>query len=152
VADQPQLERHAALFTEAERRRVRRVRHAEHAVGVRRLFARELTAEGPPRAVHARAPDARVGAREVHQLEYAGRGPERLLQTRQLGHRAVLDLDDLTRLERAVDLCADQVERARLARQHPAAARAAEHEWPVDRKSTRLNSSHVKISYAVFCL
>src|SRR5690606_40587054 len=25
-------------------------------------------------------------------------------------------------------------------------------EWMVDRKSTRLNSSHVKISYAVFCL
>src|SRR5690606_41310306 len=24
--------------------------------------------------------------------------------------------------------------------------------WPLDRKSTRLNSSHVKISYAVFCL
>src|SRR5690606_39967300 len=24
--------------------------------------------------------------------------------------------------------------------------------WAVDRKSTRLNSSHVKISYAVFCL
>src|SRR5690606_40326095 len=24
--------------------------------------------------------------------------------------------------------------------------------WPGDRKSTRLNSSHVKISYAVFCL
>src|SRR5690606_5076014 len=24
--------------------------------------------------------------------------------------------------------------------------------WPKDRKSTRLNSSHVKISYAVFCL
>src|SRR5690606_39506018 len=24
--------------------------------------------------------------------------------------------------------------------------------YPVDRKSTRLNSSHVKISYAVFCL
>src|SRR5690606_40530970 len=24
--------------------------------------------------------------------------------------------------------------------------------WQVDRKSTRLNSSHVKISYAVFCL
>src|SRR5690606_40578583 len=26
------------------------------------------------------------------------------------------------------------------------------HGWPGDRKSTRLNSSHVKISYAVFCL
>src|SRR5690349_24140183 len=24
--------------------------------------------------------------------------------------------------------------------------------WPEDRKSTRLNSSHVEISYAVFCL
>src|SRR5690349_22527668 len=24
--------------------------------------------------------------------------------------------------------------------------------WPPDRKSTRLNSSHVEISYAVFCL
>src|SRR5690349_25148418 len=24
--------------------------------------------------------------------------------------------------------------------------------WPQDRKSTRLNSSHVEISYAVFCL
>src|SRR5690606_39786813 len=24
--------------------------------------------------------------------------------------------------------------------------------WPLDRKSTRLNSSHVKSSYAVFCL
>src|SRR5437773_3738150 len=25
-------------------------------------------------------------------------------------------------------------------------------EWAVDRKSTRLNSSHITISYAVFCL
>src|SRR3712207_7897652 len=24
--------------------------------------------------------------------------------------------------------------------------------WPIDRKSTRLNSSHANISYAVFCL
>src|SRR5690606_41234043 len=27
-----------------------------------------------------------------------------------------------------------------------------QHARPIDRKSTRLNSSHVKISYAVFCL
>src|SRR5690606_41771524 len=26
------------------------------------------------------------------------------------------------------------------------------YKWTLDRKSTRLNSSHVKISYAVFCL
>src|SRR5690606_40258747 len=31
-------------------------------------------------------------------------------------------------------------------------ARAVEHREVEDRKSTRLNSSHVKISYAVFCL
>src|SRR5690606_39492779 len=29
---------------------------------------------------------------------------------------------------------------------------AADFHQPLDRKSTRLNSSHVKISYAVFCL
>src|SRR5688572_32095925 len=28
----------------------------------------------------------------------------------------------------------------------------ADHPWPLDRKSTRLNSSHSQISYAVFCL
>src|SRR2546427_7062283 len=33
----------------------------------------------------------------------------------------------------------------------PAPDRAAEPGWP-DRKSTRLNSSHSQISYAVFCL
>src|SRR2546426_8767888 len=33
-----------------------------------------------------------------------------------------------------------------------AAAPAAELEWARDRKSTRLNSSHLVISYAVFCL
>src|SRR2546427_8436475 len=35
---------------------------------------------------------------------------------------------------------------AALAARHPAGAR------PADRKSTRLNSSHSQISYAVFCL
>src|SRR5690606_41607668 len=34
----------------------------------------------------------------------------------------------------------------------PADPRRQPERAPVDRKSTRLNSSHVKISYAVFCL
>src|SRR3989442_11006780 len=34
----------------------------------------------------------------------------------------------------------------------PARLRQAEPVKPLDRKSTRLNSSHVRISYAVFCL
>src|SRR5207249_10516353 len=42
--------------------------------------------------------------------------------------------------------------------EHPGAPARAQHQWDVrephhpDRKSTRLNSSHVSISYAVFCL
>src|SRR2546430_13254831 len=35
---------------------------------------------------------------------------------------------------------------------HPRGARAAAVSAPGDRKSTRLNSSHSQISYAVFCL
>src|SRR3989442_10968048 len=34
----------------------------------------------------------------------------------------------------------------------PARAQVVEHRLGLDRKSTRLNSSHVRISYAVFCL
>src|SRR3712207_7565125 len=41
-------------------------------------------------------------------------------------------------------------ERLPLDRQHPVALQVAER--AVDRKSTRLNSSHANISYAVFCL
>src|SRR5690606_39498157 len=39
-----------------------------------------------------------------------------------------------------------------VAQEAPAATEAAQQAEEVDRKSTRLNSSHVKISYAVFCL
>src|SRR5690349_23051199 len=35
---------------------------------------------------------------------------------------------------------------------HRGAAPDADPYWLLDRKSTRLNSSHVEISYAVFCL
>src|SRR3712207_8416767 len=37
-------------------------------------------------------------------------------------------------------------------RQHARGDVLARHELEVDRKSTRLNSSHANISYAVFCL
>src|SRR3712207_7412700 len=36
--------------------------------------------------------------------------------------------------------------------QHPAEGQREYRSRPVDRKSTRLNSSHANISYAVFCL
>src|SRR5438874_8400344 len=35
---------------------------------------------------------------------------------------------------------------------HSGARAVCPHQFPLDRKSTRLNSSHVEISYAVFCL
>src|SRR5690606_41657637 len=44
------------------------------------------------------------------------------------------------------------VRRPRRASRSPAAHLARRRWQPVDRKSTRLNSSHVKSSYAVFCL
>src|SRR5258708_20750772 len=37
-------------------------------------------------------------------------------------------------------------------RPYPRCADAGSAGWPIDRKSTRLNSSHQIISYAVFCL
>src|SRR5690606_41429565 len=49
--------------------------------------------------------------------------------------------------QRLRDLGLQRVQRLRLAKQAGDVARIAR-----DRKSTRLNSSHVKISYAVFCL
>src|SRR5690606_42013034 len=39
-----------------------------------------------------------------------------------------------------------------LTRRDSRGGRSARHAAALDRKSTRLNSSHVKISYAVFCL
>src|SRR5437667_5072641 len=36
--------------------------------------------------------------------------------------------------------------------QHGVHGRGREHHVEIDRKSTRLNSSHITISYAVFCL
>src|SRR5690606_42012048 len=46
----------------------------------------------------------------------------------------------------------DRAHQARRHRQGRRRARDLRHPATPDRKSTRLNSSHVKISYAVFCL
>src|SRR5215471_20905810 len=42
--------------------------------------------------------------------------------------------------------------RSGMGRSRPATCRPCRRARPRDRKSTRLNSSHVEISYAVFCL
>src|SRR5690606_42141339 len=74
-----------------------------------------------------------VGVREGHQLE-AGAA---LLEVVNLGAvgRVVVDRDE-----------------HRQAQPDHGLQLGDAHEEAADRKSTRLNSSHVKISYAVFCL
>src|SRR5436309_14712762 len=62
---------------------------------------------------------------------------------RELPHEASLHLASLLR----IDVVAESAVAA-----SPAERLAAAEEALRDRKSTRLNSSHVKISYAVFCL
>src|SRR3712207_8126530 len=49
-------------------------------------------------------------------------------------------------------LRAEDAERGVTAQQHPDLARQLDGVRVEDRKSTRLNSSHANISYAVFCL
>src|SRR5690606_8799264 len=89
-----------------------------------------------------------------------------LLEVRHARHRAVV-LDDLAddggRVEPRHAREVDRALRLASAHQHAAAPGLQREHVPghddvvglrlrVDRKSTRLNSSHVKISYAVFCL
>src|SRR3712207_6930800 len=66
------------------------------------------------------------------------------------------DLLLLARLDAGRPLAHDQVDLTRLLLEATADVRvlAPDHKWvlDLDRKSTRLNSSHANISYAVFCL
>src|SRR2546430_6099685 len=63
---------------------------------------------------------------------------------------------DLLLLEDRAEREAERGQRDRRGGDDPRAVRGARHEAPpgdrLDRKSTRLNSSHSQISYAVFCL
>src|SRR5690606_41556876 len=65
---------------------------------------------------------------------------------------SAIEAGQLTRRE-ASRLIGDLMSRPKVADEHPAPADAPfSSPFDEDRKSTRLNSSHVKISYAVFCL
>src|SRR5262245_63579690 len=78
------------------------------------------------------------------------RRPDQLalhLGPRQLAHDAVAH-PHLPQDERLAVLVEDQLRAPRLAR----LAAAGQGDDAADRKSTRLNSSHLGISYAVFCL
>src|SRR5207249_567012 len=84
---------------------------------------------------------------EVHRVhDVMALGVERDLALRRLEGEAALErLDDRVPLERPCLL-------HRRGPEVPAVPDGAGRVGDVDRKSTRLNSSHVSISYAVFCL
>src|SRR5690554_7272460 len=70
-----------------------------------------------------------------------------LVEAKELTTRTIKSLDDLAGVgDDDVQRLGDQI-RARLDREEARMEMAT-----TDRKSTRLNSSHVRISYAVFCL
>src|SRR5690606_14182061 len=107
----------------------------------------------PSGAISALAPDARRPA--CIRIHVAGRPyytvPAEVVRAEQLQPGRTIDPDLHERLGRAADQ--EAALRAALRslelRSH---ARAWDRSSREDRKSTRLNSSHVKISYAVFCL
>src|SRR5690606_41534550 len=69
----------------------------------------------------------------------------------QEAHHALLRIGTAAALEDATGVRPVGLHRVRRA-EHPPQHLAGECHAHRDRKSTRLNSSHVKISYAVFCL
>src|SRR5690606_39885949 len=72
------------------------------------------------------------------QIQGVEQRQERLKQ--ELRELNAPDPDNLERLQGDLNMLQNQLQQAQ------------EHMQHLDRKSTRLNSSHVKISYAVFCL
>src|SRR5690606_40169342 len=88
-----------------------------------------------------RKPRGRAEETEVEAAKQHVREPR---MHAEAGHAASVRRDATRGIERAEPL--EQVARARKRRQ------GRRGEPAEDRKSTRLNSSHVKISYAVFCL
>src|SRR5690606_41658182 len=87
-------------------------------------------------SLHDALPISDQGVHTVPRLRRA-RNRARLAQRQTLGERGLS----------AAEVGGQAVERCRVP---PLAARRGQ--LKRDRKSTRLNSSHVKISYAVFCL
>src|SRR5438874_4011840 len=81
-----------------------------------------------------RSPD---GPERVLVQEWERRGPQSAVQERQVEQGPAEVRAALAGDERPADLRADA---------------AVDEQQDRDRKSTRLNSSHVEISYAVFCL
>src|SRR5690349_3507997 len=92
----------------------------------------------------------RIGGAETLSELRGQLGPIGILHHDRAQEIGPPDVVLLHRLEQAIDVGA--LEPADVGWIVDVARRRADKNEPLDRKSTRLNSSHVEISYAVFCL
>src|SRR5690625_5530560 len=127
------------------------------------MFAKVLVANRAEIAVRAFRAAYELGARTVAVFPHEDRSSEHRLKADEayrigtVGHpvRAYLDIEEILRVARESGAAAIYPGYGFLSEQ-PELARAATEAGIAfigpDRKSTRLNSSHVAISYAVFCL
>src|SRR5204862_3167344 len=119
---------------------------------VKRLFDLAMKREGLPRHASTHAAGVVSGDRPLDELVPLYRDPRSDMPVTQFDMKNVegaglvkfdfLGLKTLSVLKKAVVLLAKRGVEVNLDRL----------DWDEDRKSTRLNSSHVEISYAVFCL
>jgi hypothetical protein len=115
IANQSQLERDAAFLRVAERRGIRRIRHAENTIRIHTMFAGQLSPERAPRAVNRYTPDLGIRAGKINQLEDARRNFAGRRQARERDQHAVFDFHDLSGTDLFDQLRANQIERTGLA-------------------------------------
>src|SRR5690606_4654378 len=126
----------ALKYEEAIRATVRRGRPLGDSARSTTTERTEIEADLP----HIREPQVRDRAAKV--VGASGRAVQQAKAVER-------DAPDLAEKVRAGEIALDAADKQRRAR---IAAMPKPEPAPSDRKSTRLNSSHVKISYAVFCL
>ena len=103
------------------------LRCRDHQVGLDGVLGGQPPADLDAGGVHGAAGDRGVGAGEVDVLEHAALRLRRR-RTGSCGCRSVVDRDQLAGLDLAHERGADDVQRRRLARDHPAALEASEDE------------------------
>src|SRR6516162_4991749 len=129
VADNTELEGEPGFLGVTDCRRHPRIGDRDDNIRIDRSLAGELPPDALARLVDAPAFYDAVGAGEVDVLEDAETGVA-VVERPQTLHATPVDDDDLSRLDIADELGADDVERAGLRGEDPGVGEAAENQWP----------------------